>query len=307
MSIYLPIAEMSVNIFLLLSLGGVAGFLAGMFGVGGGFLMTPFLIFIGIPPTVAVATSANQIIAASFSGFLAHFRRQNVDLKIGMFMLAGGAVGASLGVWLFAYLKQVGQMDFVISLSYVLFLGSIGTIMATESFKVIFHKRRGTTPKKKDKKNWLRRLPLPWQVYFPKSEITVSAILPIGIGLCSSVLVSIIGIGGGFIMIPAMIYILGMPTAIVIGTSLFQIVFVTCQVTLLQAINTQTVDIILAVLMIIGSVFGAQIGTRMGLKIAAEYIRAMLALMVLAVVIKLAFGLFLEPDDLYTVMPLAKL
>jgi hypothetical protein len=301
MYIYLPIAEMPVNIFLILSLGGVTGILSGMFGVGGGFLMTPFLIFIGVPPAVAVSSSANQIIAASFSGFLAHWRRANVDIKIGMVIIVGGIIGSSLGVGIFAWLQRLGQIDLVISLCYVLFLGSIGSLMAIESIKIILAKRRGQPVPVSEKENWWRALPLPFHIEFPRSEIKVSVFLPLGIGVFTGVLVSLMGIGGGFVMIPAMIYVLGMPTSMVIGTSLFQIVFITANVTLLQAINTQTVDIVLALLMLISSVVGAQIGTRVGLKLPAEQLRAMLALMVLAVVIKLALSLFITPANPFSI------
>lgn len=303
MQIYLPIAEMSVNILLILFLGGVTGLLSGMFGVGGGFLMTPLLIFIGIPPAVAVSSSANQIIAASFSGFLAHMRRQNVDFKMGTLLLIGGFVGSSIGVWLFAVLKRLGQIDLVISLTYVFFLGTIGALMAVESIRVIIRKRKNLPPPpKKRKEGWLSTLPLPYVTHFPRSNLEVSAILPLVIGLVVGVMVSLMGIGGGFIMIPAMIYILRMPTSVVIGTSLFQIIFTTANVTLLQAINTHTVDIVLAIVLLTGSVIGAQFGTRIGMKLPAEYLRAMLAFLVLTIVIKLAAGLFITPANPYEVI-----
>jgi len=301
MYIYLPIAEISVNIFLILSLGGITGVLSGMFGVGGGFLMTPLLMFIGIPPAVAVSSSANQIIAASFSGFLAHLRRANVDVKIGIVTIIGGLVGSSIGVWLFALLKEIGQIDLAISLCYVIFLGSIGTLMAMESIKLIILKRRGDVLAARKKDNWILKLPLPFVMKFPRSGIKVSVLLPILIGVFTGILVSLLGIGGGFITIPAMIYVLGMPTSVVIGTSLFQIVFITANVTILQAINTHTVDVTLAFLMLISSVIGAQFGTRIGIKIPAEQLRAMLALMVLAVVLKLAIGLLITPDNPFSI------
>lgn len=276
--------------------------LSGMFGVGGGFLMTPFLIFMGIPPAVAVSSSANQIIAASFSGFLAHMRRSNVDIKMGLMMLLGGFTGSSIGVWIFSILKDSGQIDLVISLSYVIFLGSIGALMATESIRLILKNRRGGTAIRRERKAWSINERLPFKVDFPKSELNISIVLPIAIGMFTGILVSIMGIGGGFIMIPAMIYLLGMPTSVVIGTSLFQIVFITANVTILQAINTQTVDVMLAFLMLTGSVIGAQFGTKIGLKIPAEQLRAMLAIMVLTVVIKLAFDLIITPDNPFTIL-----
>lgn len=301
MYIYLPIAEMPVNIFLIFFLGGITGVLSGMFGVGGGFLMTPFLIFMGIPPAVAVSSSANQIIATSFSGFLAHLRRANVDIKMGSVIIVGGFIGSILGVGLFKILKTLGQIDLAISLSYVIFLGTIGTMMAMESFKIIIAKRNGKYIPPKESKNWLLKLPLPFVMEFPRSKIKVSAILPILVGMFTGTLVSLMGIGGGFVMIPAMIYMLGMPTSVVIGTSLYQIVFITTSVTILQSISTHTVDVVLAMIMLTSSVIGAQFGTRIGLKLPAEYLRAILSIMVLGVVLKLGIGLFLTPDNPYTI------
>jgi len=302
MYIYLPIAEMPVNIFLILFLGGITGVLSGMFGVGGGFLMTPLLILIGVPPAVAVSSSANQIIAASFSGFLAHLRRANVDIKMGFVIIGGGFIGSSIGVYIFAWLKSIGQIDLAISLCYVVFLGTIGTMMAKESIAVILAKRRGDTVLPRKRQNWLTSLPLPFKVEFKRSEIKISVILPIFIGMFTGILVSLMGIGGGFVMIPAMIYILGMPTSVVIGTSLFIIVFITANVTILQSVTTHTVDVVLAMLMLTSSVIGAQFGTKMGLKLPAEQLRAILAMMVLGVVIKLAIGLFITPDNPFTMV-----
>ena len=297
MNVYLPIAEMSVNIFLILGLGGMAGVLSGMFGVGGGFLMTPLLIFIGVPPSISVSTVANQIIASSVSGFVAHWRRQNVDFKMGWFLFGGGVIGSTLGVALFHWLQRMGQIDLIISVCYVTFLGIIGSMMASESIRSIFKfSRKSTGP---DKKHPLARLP--WQVHFPHSGLTISGMAPILIGLFIGVMVSLMGVGGGFFLIPAMIYILGMPTNVVIGTSLFQIIFITANVTLLQAVTTQTVDIMLALLLLTGSVFGAQLGTRISMKVKGEYLRGMLAALVLGVAVKLAFGLFTPPDSIYSV------
>lgn len=301
MYIYLPIAEMPVNIIVLLLFGGVAGVLSGMFGVGGGFLMTPFLIFLGIPPSVAVSSSANQIIASSFSGFLAHLRRDNVDVKIGLVIILGGLLGSLIGVTIFSHLQDIGYIDITISLCYVIFLGSIGGLMAYESLKTIIKKRQGYILPVDKKKIWLHSLPLPWKINFERSNINISIILPITIGIFTGILVSLMGIGGGFIMIPAMIYLLGMSTSIVIGTSLFQIVFITSIVTVLHAMETKTVDVVLAILMLVSSVIGAQFGTKIGAKIPAEQLRAGLALMVLAVVIKLAIGLFIEPSQPFSV------
>jgi len=302
MSVYLPIAEMPVSVFLLLLLGVVTGVFSGLFGVGGGFLMTPFLIFLGIPPAVAVSSSANQIIAASFSGFLAHLRRANVDVKMGVIITIGGLLGSSLGVWLFKVLKDNGQIDLVISLGYVFFLGTIGGLMALESIQVIWAKRKGNFSSKVHQVRFISRLNLPLVMTFSRSNIQISLLIPLMIGVFSGVLVSLMGIGGGFVMVPAMIYILGMPTSVVIGTSLFQIVCVTINVTILQSITTHTVDIVLALLMLTGSVIGAQMGTRLGMKLPAEQLRAGLAILVLAVVIKLAFGLFVTPQNPYSVV-----
>lgn len=302
MYIYLPIAEMPVNVLALLLLGGVTGVLSGMFGIGGGFLMTPFLMFMGIPPAVAVSTSANQIIAASVSGFLAHWRHGNVDFRMGIFMLIGGVIGSSYGVKLFAFLQELGLVDLLISLLYVTFLGGIGSLMLMESIRTI-RINRGSLPRpvteESSTNGWKSRLP--FQHHFPHSEITVSAVLPIAIGIVTGVMVSMMGIGGGFVMIPAMIYMLGMPTSVVIGTSLFQIIFITSNVTILQAVNTQTVDVVLALLLLSGSVIGAQFGTRYGSRLPAEQLRGLLALLVLSVAIKLGVGLLIEPADIYTV------
>lgn len=271
-----------------------------MFGIGGGFLTTPLLMFIGVPPAVAVASSANQIIATSVSGFIAHFRRQNVDIKMGLTLLVGGFIGSSLGVWVFSLLQKWGQIDLVISLSYVFLLGTVGSMMGIESGRKIFGKKRYAVVKKKQ--NWLRRLPLPWQTHFPRSNIELSLLLPLMIGVFAGILVSVMGVGGGFIMVPAMIYILGMPTSVVVGTSLFQIIFVTCNVTLLHAINTHTVDIILALLLLTSSVIGVQFGTRIGMKLPSEHLRGLLSLLVLCVVAKLAFDLFVTPSNPYEVL-----
>lgn len=306
MYIYLPIAEISVNVFLIFLMGGMTGLLSGMFGVGGGFLMTPLLIFIGVPPSVAVSSSANQIIGASFSGFLAHLRKANVDIKIGLVIICGGFVGSAIGVYIFSLLKKLGQIDLAISLCYVIFLGTIGTLMAKESISVILAKRRGETILPPKRENALNKLNLPFVMKFPKSELEISALLPISVGLFTGILVSLMGIGGGFIMIPAMIYLLCMPTTVVIGTSLFIIVFITSNVTILQSVTTHTVDVVLTMLMLTSSVIGAQIGTRMGLKMPAEQLRAILAIMVLGVVFKLGLTLVITPSNLYDLQILAK-
>ncbi|MEQ8195556.1 MAG: sulfite exporter TauE/SafE family protein, partial [Rhodospirillales bacterium] len=255
MDVYLPIAEVSVNVFLILGMGGLVGFLSGLFGVGGGFLMTPLLIFVGIPSPVAVATEANQLIAASISGVLAHWRRRNVDFMMGGVLLAGGILGSTFGVWLFTFLRGVGQIDFAIRLSYVIFLSIIGALMLVESFRAL---RKSTAQQmgKKHHHTWLHGLP--FKMRFRRSQLYISALLPIAIGFVVGMLAAIMGVGGGFIMVPAMIYLLGMPTIMVAGTSLFQIIFVAANVTLLQSVNNQTVDVLLALLLLLGSAIGAQ-------------------------------------------------
>ena len=299
MQIYLPIAEMSVNVFWLLGLGGGVGYLSGLFGVGGGFLMTPLLIFIGVPPAVAVATEANQIVAASVSGVLAHWRRANVDFKMGGVLLAGGLLGSTFGVWLYSLLRELGQLDLVIALAYVAFLGIIGSLMLVEAARTILRRRRPSgAARKLHQHTWLHGLP--FKLRFRKSKLYISAILPLGVGLFVGVLAAIMGVGGGFVMVPAMIYLLGMPTAVVVGTSLFQIIFVTANVTFLQAVNNQTVDVVLAAMLLTGGVIGAQLGSRHTGKLPGEYLRGLLALLVLLVCGKLIFDLVAEPDDIYS-------
>ena len=297
MNIYLPIAEMSVNIFTILGLGWFAGVLSGLFGIGGGFLMTPFLIFLGVPPAVSVSTVANQIIASSATGFLTQWRRGNVDFKMGWYLLAGGMVGSTLGVSLFRWLKELGYIDLMISLSYVTFLGIVGILMARDSVRAL---------KKLPKKTSVAvRQPLakrlPFKVQFPHSKMDISAIMPLAIGFVVGIMASLMGISGGFFLIPALMYVVGMPTSTVIGTSLFQTIFITANVTLLQAVTTQTVDILLALLLVAGSVPGVRMGTRLGNKLPADHLRALLAALVLGMAIKLAWGLFTPPADIFSV------
>ena len=300
MYIYLPIAEVSMHIGIIIGLGGGVGFLSGLFGVGGGFLMTPLLIFFGIPPAVAVSTEANQIVASSVSGVLAHMRRGNVDFKMGGILMVGGVIGSSLGVALFSFLQSIGQIDLVIQLSYVVFLGIIGSLMLTESVRTIIRSRKpGAVRGKLHQHNWLHGLPL--KMRFRRSKLYISAILPLLLGAFVGILAAIMGVGGGFIMVPAMIYLLGMPTSVVVGTSLFQIIFVTANVTLLQSIQTQTVDFLLAGLLLFGAVIGAQFGSRAGALLRGEQLRGLLALMVLAVCIKIGYDLVARPEDLLSV------
>ncbi|HYG89016.1 MAG TPA: sulfite exporter TauE/SafE family protein [Azospirillum sp.] len=301
MQVYLPIAEMSVNALVVLALGALVGFLSGLFGVGGGFLMTPLLIFLGVSPSVAVGTQANQLIAASVSGVLAHWRRGSVDVKMGIVMMLGGLVGTTLGVWIFGRLQRLGQIDMAISLTYVLVLGVIGSLMLVESVKALIRRRSPQATRGKLHHHiWLHGLPL--KMRFQKSKLYISALLPAGIGAVGGVLVAIMGIGGGFLLVPAMIYLLNMPVALVAGTSLFQIIFTTAVTTLLQAATNQTVDVMLALLLLVGGVVGAQFGTRAGAQIRGEYARTLLALIVVSVAGRLAWDLVAQPADLFSVI-----
>lgn len=299
MYLYLPIAELSVNVFVILGMGIGVGMLSGIFGVGGGFLMTPLLIFLGIPPAVAVGTEANQIVASSVSGVLAHWRRGNVDFRMGAVLLVGGVIGSTFGVWLFKILRELGQIDLVIMLSYVVFLGIIGILMLIESIRAMQRARTPARRRKLHQHNFLHGLPL--KMRFRKSKLYISVLPPLLIGVVVGILSAIMGVGGGFIMVPAMIYLLGMPTSVVVGTSLFQIIFVTANATFLQATLNQTVDVVLAILLLIGAVIGAEIGTMVGSKLRGEQLRGLLALMVLAVCGKIVFDLLVTPDDLYVI------
>ncbi len=301
MPIYLPIAEVSVDAFLLLGLGGLVGLLSGLFGVGGGFLLTPLLFFIGIPPAVAVATQGTQIVASSVSGVLAHLQRKTVDFRLGGVLLAGGVVGVALGVALFNWMKARGQIDLFVQLCYVVFLGSVGSLMLVESITALRRARRqGPQPRRlRRSRTWVDALP--FKMRFRASGLYISAIPPVAVGLLVGVLAAIMGVGGGFIMVPAMIYLLGVPTKVVIGTSLFQIIFVSAFSTILHATTNRTVDLVLAVLLLVGSVVGAQIGTQWGARLKAEQLRILLALLVVAVCGKLALDLLIAPRDLYSI------
>lgn len=302
MQIYLPIAEMSVSIFLLLGMGGGVGFLSGMFGVGGGFLMTPLLIFIGIPPAVAVASEANQVAAASVSGVIAHWRRGNVDFKMGFVMLLGGSIGSAIGVLLFRYLREIGQVELMISIAYVVFLSIVGGLMVIESVRAIVRSRNPGAPKRRLHTHyWVHGWPL--RMRFQKSKLYISAIPPFGLGLFAGILSAIMGVGGGFFLIPAMIYLLGMPTILAVGTSLFQIIFVTSIATFLHAITNQTVDVMLALILLLGAVIGAQLGSRVGAELRGEQLRALLGILVVSVGAKLGYDLVATPDELFSVGP----
>lgn len=302
MGIYLPIAEMSVNMVVLLAMGGAVGFLSGMFGVGGGFLITPLLIFYNIPPAIAVATGANQVIASSFSGALAHFKRGTLDVKLGTILLLGGIVGSTLGISIFSYLRDLGQLDLIVSLLYVVFLGTVGGLMLVESMRALRRVRGGqpATPANAAHHNWIHRMPL--KMRFRTSKLFVSIIPVLAIGAGIGVLSSIMGVGGGFIMVPALIYLLKVPTNVVVGTSLFQIIFVSAYTTIVHSTTNHSVDVVLAFLLMVGGVAGAQYGTRVGQKLRGEQLRALLGLLVLAVALRLAFDLFVRPDNLYSIV-----
>ncbi len=300
MTIYLPIAEQAVDVWLLLAVGGGIGMLSGIFGVGGGFLLTPLLIMMGIPPSVAVASGANQVLGSSVSGVLAHWRRRNVDVKMGSYLLAGGVVGSSAGVWLFAQLKKLGQIDLVINLCYVGLLGVVGGLMLAEVVNAARRRRTGRLPGKRHSHH--RWHALPFRQRFPRSGLYISAILPVAVGAFGGLLAAIMGVGGGFVLVPLMIYLLGMPTAVVVGTSLFQIIFVTANVTLLHAVTTHTVDVPLALIMLAGGAVGAQFGARLGARLSWDRVRLALALVFLAMCAQMAWGLVATPDDPFTLV-----
>lgn len=303
MDIYLPIAEVSVNWPLLVILGAVVGFVSGLFGIGGGFLMAPILVFFGIPPTVAVASQASHVVASSTSGVIRYSGQGAVDYRIGGVMAAGGATGALLGVELFRYLRLLGQADLVVAISYLLFLGVIGSLMLRESLTEIIRRRRGITAPRKERRRplWLYGLPL--RMKFPRSGLYISAIPPFGLGVFAGVLSAIMGVGGGFILVPAMLYVLRMRAGVVVGTSLFQIIITTAITTVLQAGRNQTVDIVLATILLLGGVVGAQAGARFSGRFRAEELRALLGLIVLLVGLQMGLGLFVEPSDVFLFAP----
>ena len=301
MGIYLPIAELSVNLFVLLAMGGAVGFLSGMFGVGGGFLITPLLIFYNIPPAVAVATGANQVVASSFSGALAHLKRGTIDVPLGFMLLVGGILGSAIGVWVYSMLRQLGQLDLAISILYVVFLGTIGSLMLAESLRALRRSARGedVSIKRLGQHNWIHKLP--WKMRFRRSKLYVSIIPVIGLGAAVGVLAGIMGVGGGFIIVPAMIYLLKVPTNVVIGTSLLQITMVAAFTTIIQASTNQSVDIVLGLILMVGGVIGAQYGVKVGQKLRGEQLRALLGALVLMVALRLAYNLFVTPSNIFTV------
>ena len=301
MYIYLPIAEQPINSLVILGVGAFLGLIMGLVGVGGGFLLTPIMMFLGIPPPVAVASVANQLVAPSVSGVLSHWKRSNVDFKMGTVLLLGGIVGSSIGVLLFNFLGKIGQLDFVIKSSYVIFLTLIGTLMFAESLRLILRTRKGKVSRGKlHQHNWLHGLP--FKIRFRKSKLYISILLPILIGVVVGILAALMGIGGGFIIVPAMIYLLGMPTSLVVGTSLFQIIFVAANTTILQASQNQTVDIVLATILLLGSVIGVQIGSRYTNILKGEYLRLILSSIIILVSLKLLVDLITVPSDLFSVI-----
>jgi len=301
MDFYLPIANLSVNGLVIVGLGALVGILSGMFGVGGGFLTTPLLIFYGIPPTIAAASSASQVTGASVSAVMTHIRRGSVDLRLGGVMVAGGLVGTLVGAAIFSLLQRLGQIDIAIALIYVIMLGSIGLMMAKESISALVAQWRGVPmPARKRRHHPLvAALPLRWRFY--ASGLYISPLAPFLLGVFSGILTMMLGIGGGFVLVPAMLYILGMTTQVVIGTSLFQILFVTIATTMVHAMTTRAIDLVLAFLLLLGSVTGAQIGTRISMKVRPEYLRIALAFIVLVVAIRMALGLGWRPDEIYSV------
>ena len=301
MDLYLPIANLSVNALVIVLLGAGVGLLSGMFGVGGGFLTTPLLIVYGIPPTVAAASAASQVTGASVSGVIAHFRRGGVDVKMGLVLVGGGVVGSLAGAWLFRLLQASGQLDTVIAVIYVVLLGSIGGMMATESVRAILLARRGEAPRASKRRHHPLVAALPWRTRFRRSGLYISPLAPLLLGFATGVLTVMLGIGGGFILVPAMIYLLGMATAAVVGTSLFQILFVTAAATMIHARTTKAVDIVLAGLLLLGSVAGAQVGVRLAGRFRPEWLRLLLAAMVLLVGTRILLGLVWRPEDIFTV------
>ena len=303
MDIYLPIAEVSVNWPLLVILGALVGFVSGLFGIGGGFLMAPVLVFLGIPPTVAVASQASHVVASSTSGVIRYSGQGAVDYRMGGIMAAGGAVGAILGVELFRYLRLLGQADLVVALSYLIFLGVIGALMLNESLTEILRRRRGETPPRKERRRPLWLYGLPFKMRFPRSGLYISTIPPIGLGVFAGMLSAIMGVGGGFVLVPAMLYVLRMKASVVVGTSLFQIIIITALTTVLQAGRNQTVDIVLSSLLLFGGVVGAQVGARFSGRFRGEELRAALGLIVLLVGIQMGLELFVRPSDIFLLAP----
>jgi len=295
--IYLPIAEMSVNLFFLIGIGGAIGFLSGLFGVGGGFLLTPLLIFSGVPAPVAVSSVTGQVVAASTSGALSYWRRGGIDLQLAGFLVLGGIVGSFVGVWIFSLLRQIGQLDLAISLGYLIFLGSIGTMMLIEAIRSLVRNRSGAarTRRKPGQHSWFQGLPL--RMRFKQSRLYLSVIPVVVIGAVIGVVGSLLGIGGGFILVPALVYLLRIPASIVVGTSLLHVLAVMAVTCVLHAVQSQSVDALLAFCLMVGSVAGAQFGASAGQFLRGDQLRALLALLVLGVAVRFGASLLLDPAD----------
>ncbi len=301
MDVYLPIANLSVNGLWIVALGGLTGILSGLFGVGGGFLTTPLLIFYGIPPTVAAASASTQVTGASVTGVLAHGKRGGVDYRMGLVMVAGGVIGSGFGALLFRFFRSIGQIDVVISALYVILLGSIGLLMAREAVQAL----RGTGSKQAARRRHhplVASLPMRWRFY--RSGLYISPLAPLVVGIAVGILTMLMGVGGGFILVPAMLYILGMSANVVVGTSLYNILFVTMASTIMHSLTTKAVDIVLVFLLLVGSVTGAQLGSQIAVKAKPEILRLILATIVLLVAFRMFLGLFYQPDEIYTVYPL---
>jgi uncharacterized membrane protein YfcA len=301
--VYLPIAEVSVNAPLMVVLGAVVGFISGLFGIGGGFLMAPILVLMGVPPAVAVASQANHVLASSTSSVMAYSRLKAVDYKMGLVTATGGVAGAVAGVELFRLLRLLGQADLLVSLSYLIFLGVVGGLMLFESLDALLRHRRGEPPRRPRQRRPAWLYGLPFRLRFPRSRLYISVIPPLLLGLLTGVLSAIMGVGGGFILVPAMVYLLRMRGFVVVGTSLFQIVITTAVTTLLQAGRNQTVDILLSGLLLFGGVLGAQLGARISGRFRADELRAVLAVIVLAVGLQMGLGLLVAPKESFAVAP----
>ena len=301
--LYLPIAGSSINVLLIFSLGILVGLLSGIFGVGGGFLMTPLLIMIGVPPTVAAASDSNQIVGASTSGTLAHYRLGNVDFKMGILLLIGGVIGGTVGVQIIKILRAVGNADFLIKITYVLMLGFVGSYMFLESLQAIRKKKAAQAVPVAKESKYARLLgKLPWQTNFPTSGVRLSVLMPLGLGVFVGILAAIMGVGGGFIMVPVMVYLLRMPMHVVVGTSLFQILFTCINVTILQAYSNHTVDFVLALILLLGSTLGAQFGAKISKKLGGDQLKILLASIVLLVMVKMLLSLLLTPHIMVAYM-----
>jgi uncharacterized membrane protein YfcA len=299
MDVYLPIANLSVNGLWIVLLGGITGILSGLFGVGGGFLTTPLLIFYGVPPTVAAASASTQVTGASVSGVLAHSKRNGVDYRMGAVMVAGGGIGAGIGSLLFRFFRSIGQIDVVINALYVVLLGSIGTLMAREAWQALRGDPNAAAPRRRRHHPLVASLPGRWRFY--RSGLYISPLAPLLLGVIVGTLTMLMGVGGGFILVPAMLYILGMSANVVVGTSLYNILFVTVVTTMMHSLTTKAVDIVLVGLLLIGSVTGAQMGTQVAARFAPEKLRIVLAVIVLVIAVRMFFGLFVQPDEIYTI------